>query len=294
MVHAWVRRNVRPIPLKNPPSHTHEDVTVVIPTISTDEELPHFEEMLRNLANARPHSIIIVTPHSRSERIQTLAANIGRNIQVLGSDQKSKRYQVCLGVREVKTDFIILADDDVWWPSGERAIPAFLAPFENHDIIAVGTCEAVERTDWKNITEFLGCLYIARRNCEFVPTSSIDGGLSCLSGRTMVTRTSTLQDPEFEKTYLCETWCGHRLNPDDDNFLTRYLYSRGRIEIQTDRNAIVNTSLEKEFQGYKAQCIRWERSRLRHTITLLINHRDIWKYAFRSKNQLALLILALC
>ncbi|PVI00867.1 glycosyltransferase family 2 protein [Periconia macrospinosa] len=231
VVHAWVRHSVRPIPLKNPPRHAHEDVTVVIPTICTDGELPLFEKVLRSLANARPHSIIVVTPHPRSERIQMLAANVGGNIRVIGSDKKSKRHQVCLGIREVKTDFTILADDDVWWPGGERAIPAFLAPFENPDTVAAGTCQAVERKNWINIAEFLGCLYIARRNGEFVPTSAIDGGHSCLSGRTMIIRTQVLQDQEFKKAYLGETCLGRQLNPDDDNCITRYLYRRGRIEI---------------------------------------------------------------
>lgn len=183
----------------------------------------------------------------------------------------------------MKTAFTILADDDVWWPGRERAIPAFLAPFENPDTVAVGTCQAVKRENCLNIAEFLGCLYIARRNREFVATSNIDGGLTCLSGRTMIVRTRILQDPEFEKLYLQERWCGRMLNPDDDNCITRYLYSHGKIRIQTDNNAIVYTSLGKVLKTYLAQCIRWERSRYRHTITLLLKHSDIWWYAFRSK-----------
>lgn len=283
MVHAWVRRSVRPIPLKDPPSYAHGNVTVVIPTICTDEELPLFEKVLRSLTDARPHSIIIVTPHPRSERIRTLAANVGRNIRVIGSDKKSKRHQVSLGIREVRTEFTILADDDVWWPGRERAIPAFLAPFENPETVAVGTCQAVERENSLNIAQFLGCVYIARRNREFVATSNIDGGLTCLSGRTMIVRTRILQDPGFEEVYIRERWRGRMLNPDDDNCITRYLYSHGKIRIQTDNNAIVYTSLGKVLKIYLAQCIRWERSRYRHTITLLLKHSDIWWYAFRSK-----------
>jgi hypothetical protein len=70
---------------------------------------------------------------------------------------------------------------------------------------------------------YLGACYIERRNFEITATSNMDGGLSCLSGRTAAFRTHILTDNRFINSYCNELWRGKVLNTDDDNFITRWL-----------------------------------------------------------------------
>ncbi|KAF2728546.1 hypothetical protein EJ04DRAFT_538347 [Polyplosphaeria fusca] len=199
----------------------------------------------------------------------------------MDSGNPGKRHQIARGIRNVTTDFTVFADDDVYWPSGQRFLPSLLAPFTDPDTGAVGSLQRVPRREPGNWTKFLGALYISRRNFETVGTSNIDGGISCLSGRTQAIRTEIIQSEQFLEAYLGEKWGGHELNPDDDNFITRYVWtSEFKIQVQTDENARVETTLETSFKKYVSQCVRWERSRLRHTITLLKECPRVWRHSF--------------
>jgi hypothetical protein len=211
--------------------------------------------------------------------ISRLTAKVNKDIKVLGSLHKNKRHQVWLGIQKVETKIVILADDDVEWHSKGRFIPSLLAPFGDKDTGAVGTCQRVEQTNWFNICEYLGACYIARRNFETTGSSPIDSGLSCLSGRTQAIRTSIVQNEQFRKAYCEEKWCDRLLNPDDDNLITRWLYKEDwKIRIQSHEDATVHTTLETSYKKYLAQCIRWERSRWRHTVTLLSKDYRICMY----------------
>lgn len=61
-------------------------------------------------------------------------------IQVEMVEKPSKRRQMAAGIRLVKTDLIVFADDDVIWPL--KVLPWIIAPFEaKSDIGAVVTCQ---------------------------------------------------------------------------------------------------------------------------------------------------------
>ncbi|KAF9733848.1 polysaccharide synthase [Paraphaeosphaeria minitans] len=127
------------------------------------------------------------------------------------------------------------------------------------------------------VWEYLGACYIERRNFEITATSNIDGGMSCLSGRTAAFWTKILQNEPFITGYCNEMWRGKILNPDDDNFITRWLVSRGwRIAIQSAEKAVVQTTLERNSK-FLYQCLRWARSNWRSNFTSTICERHVWR-----------------
>jgi hypothetical protein len=66
-------------------------------------------------------------------------------------------------------------------------------------------------------------MYIERRNFEILVTHYINGGTSYMSRRTYALRTKILQDTDFLLGFATETWRGHLLKANDDNFITRWL-----------------------------------------------------------------------
>jgi hypothetical protein len=286
-VQARALRRAKPTPVPNDLPFSNNDVTVVIPTICEDDQFDFFKRTLESVNRIEPYAIIIVTPEAQAKSIRRLAASVDRRIEVVASPRKSKRYQLWFGLIRVRTAITVCADDDIEWRWGDAALLHLLAPFANPHIGAVGTCQRVERTRWRNLPELFGALYITRRNHETVATNFIDGGLSCLSGRTFAIRTTILQNSEFSEEYLGEKWRGHCLNPDDDNFVTRWVWRRGyKIQIQSAEEVVVHTTLANTFSKYLSQCIRWERSRWRHTFTLVTKYPRIWKYVLILSNWL--------
>jgi cellulose synthase/poly-beta-1,6-N-acetylglucosamine synthase-like glycosyltransferase len=284
-VQARALRRAKPIPVPNDLPFCKDDVTVVIPTICEDDQLDFFKRTLESVNRTEPHAIIVVTPVTQARSIRKLAASVDKMIEVVGSPCKGKRYQLCLGLSRVRTAITVCADDDVEWRWEDAALLHLLAPFANPHIGAVGTCQQVERTRSRNLPEFFGALYITRRNHETVATNFIDGGLSCLSGRTFAIRTTILQGNQFSEEYLGEKWRGHCLNPDDDNFITRWVWRHEyKIQIQSAEEVVVHTTLATTFSKYLSQCIRWERSRWRHTFTLVTKYPHIWRYVLNLSN----------
>jgi cellulose synthase/poly-beta-1,6-N-acetylglucosamine synthase-like glycosyltransferase len=172
-------------------------------------------------------------------RITKLAHSIDPRIQVIAASFANKRQQIYEAIPRITTPITILADDDIKLPS--ESLPHILASFEDSKIGAVGTCQSVRRRPGlgmiDQIWQYLGECYIERRNFEISATSHMDGGISCLSGRTAAIRTKILQTQDFITGYVTETWLGIPLNADDDNFVTRLLVAKGwgiRIQILSD------------------------------------------------------------
>ncbi|KAL8688022.1 MAG: hypothetical protein Q9218_005965 [Villophora microphyllina] len=130
-------------------------------------------------------------------------------------------------LEEVKTAISIFADDDVFWPP--TFLSSILAPFEVEDVGAVGPTVSLERPTSDNFTvwDFLASAYLRRLYFNLPGTSHIDGGISCLSGRTAAFRSSILQTPEFGSAFAIEKWFGgvELSKADDDSFLTSNITS---------------------------------------------------------------------
>jgi hypothetical protein len=110
-----------------------------------------------------------------------------------------------------------------------------------------------------------------------VSCNRIDGGLPCLSGRTVAYRTQILQECDFSYAFTNETWRSFQLNADDDNFLTRWLMNNNwDIRIQKHEECEVQTTLENNSK-FLLQCLRWARSNWRSNLKSLVIERTVWR-----------------
>jgi len=252
-------------------------VTVVIPTIAGEGQ--EFLDCLKSCIQCEPNAVIIVTTNNHITRLQHLCRTMTKSqIQILGIDKACKRHQMIQGLVKVRTVLTVFADDDVLWP--RTLLKYLLAAFEDPQVGGVGTCQRLRRAPHPSFWNILGAFYLERRNFEISATSHIDGGISCLSGRTSAFRTHILQDKAFLNAFANEVWlgCVPLSTADDDNFLTRWMLSHGwRTKIQFCKEAEVLTTLN-DGPGFLAQCVRWARTNWRSNITSMVVERHIWRY----------------
>lgn len=263
----------KPIPPPENPTYTSQDVTVIIPTIDSDGD--ELRRTIEGCLATQPFEIIIVTIDANIKRAMQMAAAINaKKIRVLSIAKANKRSQMCEAIPQVQTKITILADDDVIWP--RTLLPWMLAPFEDPKMGGVGTSQRLKRPEKLTVWSFLGSLYLERRNFDCSACLHIDGGLPCLSGRTVAYRTNILQDEAFAYGFTHETWRTFQLNADDDNFITRWMYSHGyKIAMQYHKAAEVQTTLE-DSPKYLKQCLRWIRSNWRSNLTSMFVERHYW------------------
>jgi hypothetical protein len=228
-----------------------------------------------------PFQILLVTTEHQYTTLRTFSKSMNAsNLKVLKIPVASKRLQVCKAIPFVRTRITVMADDDVTWPS--TIFPWLLAPFEDEKMGAVGTSQRVRRLKTGTIMErcynWLGAVYIERRNFEISATHYVDGGTSCMSGRTCAFRTEILQDNDFLLGFTTETWRGHLLNADDDNFITRWLVAkRWKTWVQYNWECEIETTLENNSNFRRRQCRRWATSNWRSNYTSLFIERHIWR-----------------
>ncbi|MCJ1398360.1 hypothetical protein MMC11_001558 [Xylographa trunciseda] len=273
---------LRPIPIPENPLLTSNDVTVVVPSLALEQDRDELWATVHGILATNPAEVILVTIDENVERVKLMVKDMTTTtkVRVLSVSQPNKRRQMVRAIPEVRTSITIFADDDVKWP--RTLLPWMLAPLENEAYGGVGTIQrlrrAVEPSFSQRVWGFLGAIYLLRRNFDCAACSYMDGGLPCLSGRTVAYRTKILSDTAFTDGFTHEEWNSeYQLNVDDDNFITRWLVSHGhKIAFQYHREAEVETTLEDNPKFLK-QCLRWSRSNWRSNITSMFVERHIWR-----------------
>lgn len=271
----------KPILPPENPKLTAQDVSVIIPTLEgCGDELV---ETIRSILANHPFELLLVTIEANRKKAEKMLEIMPAKsrIRLFTVLHPNKRHQMVRALPEVRTAITIFSDDDVSWPPS--VLPWILAPFEKDEMFGgVGTCQRLRRatapTFSQRIWGFLGALYLERRNFDCAATTHIDGGLPCLSGRTVAYRTKILQDPVFAHGFTNEDWWWGRyhLNADDDNFITRWMVSHGwETYIQYHPEAEIQTTLEDNVKFLK-QCARWSRSNWRSNLTSMFRDKDIW------------------
>lgn len=266
----------KPKPLAADPKFTSEDVTVIIPT--TFKAPAELLRCVRRVLACDPFKVYVVTSEENVPLVKELLVAEDwdqEEIVVLGVEALNKRRQILEALKEVKTEIAVLADDDVFWPKKHgNYLNYLLAIFEDDEVGAGGTRQRVRRTDNPTFVDFLGICYLERRVWNNATTNAIDGSISTLSGRTAAYRTEILQNETFYHYFMNDTWRGKPLNSDDDKCLTRYVYSAGwKIALQFDPRSILETTVEPDWTGYRAQCLRWARAHWRGNFTVMENEQ---------------------
>ncbi|KAI9818275.1 MAG: hypothetical protein M1826_001419 [Phylliscum demangeonii] len=275
LVHCAAHWTSAPIPLPDAPSLTAHDVTVIIPTLDGGGD--GLRETIRSCLATAPFEILLVTVEARYAALSALAGSLHTTrLRLFSVPRANKRRQMCRAIPEVRTAITVFADDDVTWPA--TMLRWMLAAFERADVGGVGTCQRLRRPARPNVWSLLGALYLERRNFEISGSTRVDGGISCLSGRTVAYRTHILQDPAFTHAFTHEYWRRqYRLNADDDNFLTRWMLSHGwKTHVQSCKEAELLTTLEDNARFLK-QCLRWSRSNWRSNLTSMFTERLVWR-----------------
>ncbi|KAL4951808.1 nucleotide-diphospho-sugar transferase [Aspergillus filifer] len=272
----------RPIPPPENPKLTPDDVTVIIPTLDgCGEEL---ERTIETILVNRPFQLLLVTIEANRKKAEGMLSRMPaakNRIRLFTVTHPNKRRQMTQAIPKVKTAITVFADDDVIWPP--KVLTWMLAPFEKDERYGgVVTCQRLQRavnpTLSQRVWGFLGALYLERRNFDCAATTHIDGGLPCMSGRTVAYKTSILQDDAFTFSFTNEGWWfgKYQLNADDDNFITRWMVSHGwETFMQYHPEAEVQTTLE-DNPTFLKQCTRWSRSNWRSNLTSMFDEGDIW------------------
>lgn len=267
----------RPYRVRRRPKYRGEDVTVIIPTITDDmaEIRPHLLSIL-----ATPiHQVILITTDNRKARLLAFTEDIAdRRIQVRSVPIANKRTQLAAVIPSVRTAISVLVDDDVTWTP--TILPWLLAPFEIPKNGSVGVGMAAIRTRsgplLTRCINFLGAVYLERRNFEGAATLTLDGGISCMSGRTNALRTCILQDEAFLDAFCHEKFNGVPLATGDDKMITRWLVQKGwGMYVQYHPEAQLLTTLENGFK-FLYQCQRWAGSSWRGNYKTLFVESNPW------------------
>ncbi|KAK4129837.1 glycosyltransferase family 2 protein [Parathielavia appendiculata] len=279
-----------PSPILGRPLYTpSKDVTAVIPTVAPDSA--DFYETLRTCADNGPANILIVAPgkvlfaKARSIVAELTAQYPSVQFRVLKSEIVSKRGQVAVAIPHIETDIVVLLDDHVFW--GPRFLESLLCPFADTAVGLVGTNKRVIRLDglnlWGRIWNMLGATYLCRHNFEIRATNTVDGGVFVISGRACAIRTEILQHPHFLRGYTNEMFFFGKfgpLNPDDDNYITRFVVRQGwKIKIQYTDDSVLETKVGVEkplATKFLGQCQRWVRTTWRSNLCSLITDRTVW------------------
>lgn len=293
VVHIIAYNLYRPTPVSQNPRHGRADATVIIPTV--EPENPDFDECIRSVLKNQPAKIIVVTVGEKCFRdahrhckqafadFKTSNPGAATTIHLIKAAEANKRVQLATAIKKVNTAITVWVDDHVFWPS-EDFLSSAMAPFEDEKVGIAGTNKRVRRVDqgtvFKNFWNFLGCLYLERHNFEITATNYVDGGAFVVSGRTSLHCTSIIQEPRFLRAFQNE-YCLFGLvgpiNPDDDNFVTRWNVTNGfKVAFQNSEDATIETTLG-EYPKFLMQCFRWVRTTWRSNPCSLFTDRTVWR-----------------
>ena len=218
------------------------DVTIIVPTIDNGEE---FKLAAKYWLLNDPHEVIIVTSDKMKAALEQACLQLDApgKFRVLSVPKPNKRLQMVTGVNAATTDIVALSDDDAIWT--ESFLDWCLAPFDQDRMGGVGSKQVMipvgeYPTFWEVIADFR----LTMRMIETSASTFVDGGMSCLSGRTALYRRKILAEEEFQDAFTNETWLGkYGLHSGDDKFITRWLVTHDwNMQMQNHKDACLQTT----------------------------------------------------
>ena len=186
------------------------------------------------------------------------------------------------GLERAKGSIIVFVDDDVLWQP--QLLRYLLACFEDQTVGGAGSRHRAYLTEQElsrasSIWQRLADRRLVRRNRSLAATNYIDGGVTCVSGRTAAYRSEILQAPIFTQSFTHDFWLGvYLLDPGDDTFCTRWLIANGwHIKIQTASEAEIYTEV-LDSPLFLTQLLRWARNSKRSFIRCHFFVPGIWRF----------------
>ncbi|KAF9893843.1 hypothetical protein FE257_010013 [Aspergillus nanangensis] len=258
IVRRYASRRCQPTPLPGHPTIFPEShVSVIVATIDVSHELiATFQTMIAN----HPKEILIVTTAA----------------------------QMAHGIQYASGEIIVLADDDVFWPSA--CLRYLLAVFEQYPTVGgvsslqkahgLESCQSGIVTMW----EAFMARRLDERNVRISSSTYLDGCVNILSGRTTAYRSVILKEETFLHAFTNEYWLFGRYYqvPGDDQFITRWLLNHDwNSHIQTAPQALISTASLKNYR-HIYQILRWTRNTKRSNIKRLFTSRRMWKFPYLS------------
>ena len=266
------------------------DVSIVATTIETGVE---FVGALASWLANDPLEIIIVTIDDQVPFLNALIDQSLKdteycraNVSVLAVPSAGKRKQMAHGLERARGSITILVDDDVFWQP--LLLRYILACFEDKAVGGVGTRQRVylkheSSRDTLSIWYRLADRRLAGRNKGQAAMNYLDGGVTCLSGRTAAYRSEILISSSFIQSFTRDLWLGrYSLDSGDDTFCTRWLLAKGwHIRIQTAPEAEIYTVV-LDTPLFLKQVLRWARNSKRSFIRCIFGIPEIWRFVERS------------
>lgn len=250
------------------------DVTIIVPTIDFGNE---FFLASKSWKTNRPAEIIIVTTMELRGMAENCVKDAQCDCQILTVPRPNKRLQMMKGIMAANTPLVALTDDDAIW--SDEFLLWMVAPFDDDNMGGVGSRQQMTSvglfpTLWEVIADFR----LSMRMIEASATTFVDGGMSCISGRTAVYRRAILTDPDFGTSFVNEKWRGKfRLHSGDDKFLTRWIVNHGwNMQMQNHVDAMLHTTF-KDNSLFLKQVLRWTRNTWRSDIRSVFFERVIWR-----------------
>ena len=284
-------QRLKPVSLPTAPTYlAARDVSLIVPTIGT--KVDFVGALASWLANG-PLEIIVVTVDDQVPQLNALVekslegTKYSRStVAVLAVPAACKRKQMAHGLERAKGSIIVFVEDDVFWQP--LLLQYVLACFEAKEVGGVGTRQRAYFTDEisqenSSIWQRLADRRLARRNRSQTAMNFIDGGVTCLSGRTVAYRAEIVNSPDFIQSFTSDFWLGrYLLDAGDDTFCTRWLITRGwQIKIQSAPEAEIYTVV-LDSSLFLRQMLRWARNCKRSFIRCLIGIPKIWRSVKRS------------
>ncbi|CEO98028.1 Glycosyltransferase 2-like domain-containing protein [Plasmodiophora brassicae] len=259
-----------------PSRYKSSDVTVIVPTIDAG---PEFIRAASQWIKNRPAEIIVVTTHALRNDIESFVASLpdAGHFRVLSVPYANKRVQLVEGINAATTPILALSDDDAIW--ADHFLRWCLVPFNDDKMGGVGSSQRMTPCGEKpTFWEVMADMRLSMRMMEASSTTYIDGGISCLSGRTALYRTEILTDPDLQYAFVNEKWRGkYQLHSGDDKFLTRWLVKKHwNMHFQMHRDAMLDTTFKPNWMFLK-QLLRWTRNTWRSDYTSLFVDRVVWR-----------------
>jgi hyaluronan synthase len=243
-------------------------VTVVVPAYN---EGAFIQKTLKALVKSNypkdKLQIIAVDDGSKDDTYQHMRAIAKKYPRVIMTKRfpqnRGKREAMAEGVKYANGEIIVFIDSDT--VVEKDAITYIVAPFDNPQIGGTTGKVKVENYRTNFITRMLGVRYVM--SFDFYRcTSSVFGGVTCLSGVISAYRRSILDKviPDWKN----QMFLGKKCTFGDDRSLTNHVFKNGYFTVYS-RKAVAHTLAPENLRKLFKMLVRWNRSFTRETIILM-------------------------